>query len=90
MEALLDFSKPFDPSLLDQIINVFYTPRHPEVGGGSIGIICFSRRKPVQVLYDFKEKDRAWSFADRIIEQCKDPRSVFYGLIVGMEVEWDA
>lgn len=42
------------------------------------------------MLYDFKEKDRAWSFADRIIEQCKDPRSVFYGLIVGMEVEWDA
>jgi len=56
MEALLDFSKPFDPSLLDQIINVFYTPRHPEVGGGSIGIICFSRRKPVKCCMTLRRK----------------------------------
>ena len=31
MEAILDFSRPFDPSLLDQIIAVFYNPQNPEV-----------------------------------------------------------
>lgn len=33
-------------------------------------------------MYNFKENDRAWQVADTIIEQCKDPRSVFFGLIV--------
>lgn len=31
MEAILDFSRPFDPSLVDQIITVFYNPQNPEV-----------------------------------------------------------
>lgn len=31
MEAILDFSQPFNPSLLDQIISVFYNPQNPEV-----------------------------------------------------------
>ena len=56
MEALLDFSKPFDPSLLDQIINVFYTPRHPEVGGGLIGVISSSKRKPVKCCMTLRRK----------------------------------
>ena len=56
MEALLDFSKPFDPSLLDQIINVFYTPRHPEVGGDSIGIISSSKRKLVKCCMTLRRK----------------------------------
>ena len=38
--------------------------------------------KAGQVLYDLKESDRAWSIADSIIEQCKDSRSIFFGLIV--------
>ena len=35
-----------------------------------------------KVLYQFKEDDRAWTVADSIIENCRDPRSVFFGLIV--------
>ncbi|KNB42717.1 exportin-1 [Blastocystis sp. subtype 4] len=70
MEAILDFSKPFNPALLDEIISVFYSPHHPEQG------------KAGQVLYDLKESDRAWSIADSIIEQCKDSRSIFFGLIL--------
>lgn len=31
MEAILDFSHPFDPSLLDHIVSAFYNPQHPEV-----------------------------------------------------------
>lgn len=31
MEAILDFSQPFNPTLLDQIISVFYNPQNPEV-----------------------------------------------------------
>lgn len=31
MEAILDFSTPFNPSLFDEIVSVFYTSRHPQV-----------------------------------------------------------
>ena len=31
MEAILDFSKPVDPRLVDEVITAFYTPGHPLV-----------------------------------------------------------
>lgn len=34
------------------------------------------------MLYNLKEHDRAWTVADSIIENCRDARSVFFGLIV--------
>lgn len=82
MEAILDFSKPFNPALLDEIISVFYSPHHPEVPFYRYECL-FVARKAGQVLYDLKESDRAWSIADSIIEQCKDSRSIFFGLIGG-------
>lgn len=35
------------------------------------------------MLYALKEDNRSWAAADKIIENCKDPRSIFFGLIVG-------
>ena len=34
------------------------------------------------MLYALKEDNRSWAAADKIIENCKDPRSIFFGLIV--------
>ena len=31
MEAILDFSQPFNPTLLDEIVAAFYNVRDPQV-----------------------------------------------------------
>ena len=68
MEAILDFSKPFNPALLDEIISVFYSPHHPEVPFYRYECLFVARK--------------SGTIADSIIEQCKDSRSIFFGLIV--------
>lgn len=31
MEAILDFTKPLDPALMDEVVSAFYTPGNPQV-----------------------------------------------------------
>ena len=84
MEAILDFSQPFNPGLLDQIISIFYNPQHPEVSLFISGEVIIQQPNASKVLYELKDHDHSWSVADSIIENCADPRSVFFGLIVNI------
>ncbi|KAJ7247343.1 CRM1 C terminal-domain-containing protein [Mycena rebaudengoi] len=68
MEALLDFSTPFDVSLLDKVALTFYT------GGGQ------EQQMAQMVLTQFEEHPESWTCVPEILEKSAFPQAKFIGL----------
>ncbi|KAJ7235497.1 CRM1 C terminal-domain-containing protein [Mycena rebaudengoi] len=68
MEALLDFSTPFDVSLLDKVALTFYT------GGGQ------EQQMAQMVLTQFEEHPESWTCVPEILEKSTFPQAKFIGL----------
>ena len=64
---LLDFSKPFDISLLEQIIAIAYDSNHA------------MRGKANEFLIKIKEHPDMWKRADAILETSREPYTKFFG-----------
>ena len=67
---LLDFSKPFDSSLLDQIVSIAMDGLHPQ------------RPAANEFLVRMKEHPDMWKRADAILETSKQLATKFFGLQV--------
>lgn len=70
MEGILDFSKELDITLLDQVVNTFYT------GSGA------QQKEAQTVLTKFQEHPEAWQRADQILQFSKNSQSKFIGLSI--------
>lgn len=70
MEALLDFSKELDISVLDQVVETFYQ------GSG------LPQKEAQNVLTKFQEHPDAWQRADKILQFSTNPHSKFIGLTI--------
>ncbi|KAJ7125789.1 CRM1 C terminal-domain-containing protein [Mycena crocata] len=68
MEALLDFSQPFDVSLLDRVAMTFYT------GGGQ------EQQMAQLALTQFEEHPESWTRVPEILEKSTFPQAKFIGL----------
>ncbi|KAJ7483576.1 CRM1 C terminal-domain-containing protein [Mycena latifolia] len=68
MEALLDFSRPFDVSLMDKVAMTFYTGRGQE------------QQMAQLVLTQFEEHPESWTRVPEILEKSTFPQSKFIGL----------
>ncbi|KAF7294937.1 Importin N-terminal domain-containing protein [Mycena indigotica] len=68
MEALLDFSRPFDVSLLDRVASSFYT------GSGQ------EQQMAQLALTQFEEHPDSWTRVPEILEKSEFPQSKFIGL----------
>ncbi|KAJ7693168.1 CRM1 C terminal-domain-containing protein [Mycena rosella] len=68
MEVLLDFSRPFDVSLMDRVAMTFYT------GGGQ------EQQTAQLVLTQFEEHPESWTRVPEILEKSTFPQSKFIGL----------
>ena len=64
---LLDFSKPFDITLLEQIVVIAFDAAHP------------MRSKANEFLVKMKEHPDMWKRADAILENAKEPYCKFFG-----------
>jgi hypothetical protein len=71
---LLNFSQPFDCSLLDQIILIAMDSNHPQ------------RAAANEFLVRMKEHPDMWRRADAILEQTKQEATKFFGLQVRSEL----
>ncbi len=67
---LLNFSQPFDCSLLEQIVMIAMDGNHPQ------------RAAANEFLVRMKEHPDMWRRADAILEMSKDPATKFFGLQV--------
>ncbi|KAF8210814.1 CRM1 C terminal-domain-containing protein [Mycena galopus ATCC 62051] len=68
MEALLDFSRPFDVSLMDKVAMTFYT------GVGQ------QQQMAQSALTQFEEHPESWTRVPEILEKSTFPQSKFIGL----------
>ncbi|CAK5283617.1 unnamed protein product [Mycena citricolor] len=68
MEALLDFNRPFDVSLMDKVAMAFYT------GSGR------DRQSAQLVLTQFEENPESWTRVPEILESATFPQSKYIGL----------
>ncbi|KAJ7777019.1 CRM1 C terminal-domain-containing protein [Mycena metata] len=68
MEALLDFSRPFDVSLMDRVAMTFYT------GAGQ------EQQMAQLVLTQFEEHPESWTRVPEILEKSTFPQAKFIGL----------
>ncbi|KAJ7467814.1 CRM1 C terminal-domain-containing protein [Mycena galericulata] len=68
METLLDFSRPFDVSLMDKVAMTFYT------GGGQ------EQQMAQMVLTQFEEHPESWTRVPEILEKSTFPQAKFIGL----------
>ncbi|KAJ7632457.1 CRM1 C terminal-domain-containing protein [Roridomyces roridus] len=68
MEALLDFSREFDVSLMDKVAMAFYRSAGPE------------RQMAQQVLTQFQEHPDAWTRVPDILEKSSFPQAKYIGL----------
>ncbi|VDC00641.1 unnamed protein product [Peniophora sp. CBMAI 1063] len=71
MEALLDFTREFDPQLLDQVVQALYTG-----AGGK------DQQLAQQVLTQFQDSPDAWTRVPDIMERCTFPQTKFIGLAI--------
>ncbi|KAI0035982.1 putative CRM1-nuclear export factor, exportin [Vararia minispora EC-137] len=71
MEALLDFTKDFDPQLLDQVVSALYS------GSGNK-----EQQLAQQVLTQFQDSQDAWTRVPDIMERCTYPQTKFIGLAI--------
>lgn len=67
---LLDFSKEFDITLLDQIVDIAFNSSHPR------------RAAANEFLVQIKDHPDMWKRADAILETSKNPATRFFGLQV--------
>ena len=70
MEAVLDFSKELDITLLDSVVDTFYR------GSGN------EQKQAQQILTKFQEHPDAWQRADQILQFSKNPQAKFIGLSI--------
>ncbi|KAK8802110.1 hypothetical protein WA158_006505 [Blastocystis sp. Blastoise] len=68
MEALLDFSLPFNSQLFDSAISAFYNVKDPNNAAAS------------KFVHEFREKEGVWKIVFDIVEKCQNKYSIFYGL----------
>lgn len=64
---LLDFSKPLDIALLEQVVAIAFDSNHA------------MRGKANEFLVKMKEHPEMWKRADAIIETAKEPYTKFFG-----------
>jgi hypothetical protein len=64
---LLDFSKPFDITLLEQIVAIAFEANHP------------MQSKACEFLVKIKEHPDMWKRADAILETAKDQSTKYFG-----------
>jgi exportin-1 len=67
---LLDFSKEFDITLLNQIVEIAFNPAHPQ------------RAAANEFLVQIKDHPDMWKRADAILETSNNPATRFFGLQV--------
>jgi exportin-1 len=69
-QQLMDFSKPFDVNVLDQVVEAMFNPSNPQ--------------RPVanRVLMALQEHQDMWTRVDAILEQAQNPNTRFFGLQV--------
>ncbi|SMN22355.1 similar to Saccharomyces cerevisiae YGR218W CRM1 Major karyopherin, involved in export of proteins, RNAs, and ribosomal subunits from the nucleus [Maudiozyma saulgeensis] len=70
MDALLDFSKELDITLLDSVADTFYR------GSGN------EQKQAQEILTKFQEHPDAWQRADQILQFSKNPQAKFIGLSI--------
>ena len=64
---LLDFSKPLDITLLEQVVTIAFDASHP------------MRAKANEFLVKMKEHPEMWKRADAILETSKEPYTKYFG-----------
>lgn len=69
-QKLLDFSHPFDVSLLDQVVTCMNDPKSPH------------QRIANQIMVALQEHQDSWTRASDILEQSKSPQTKYFGLQV--------
>ncbi|KAL0590230.1 hypothetical protein ABG067_001475 [Albugo candida] len=67
-QKLLDFSHPFDVSLLDQVVTCMNDPKSPH------------QRIANQIMVALQEHQDSWTRASDILEQSKSPQTKYFGL----------
>jgi exportin-1 len=69
-QQLMDFTKPFDVNVLDQVVEAMFNPSNPQ--------------RPVanRVLMALQEHQDMWTRVDAILEQAQNPNTRFFGLQV--------
>lgn len=67
---LLDFSQPFDVSLLDQVVNAMNDPSNSQRGVAN------------QIMVALQEHKESWHKVCDILEQSSNPHTKFFGLQV--------
>jgi exportin-1 len=80
-EQLLDFSKPFDVNLLDQIVLATYDPHNP------------NQAQANTVLMALQEHRDMWTRSVEILEKAQQPQTKFFGLQVlenVIQTQWNA
>ncbi|KAI9294610.1 exportin-1 [Neoconidiobolus thromboides FSU 785] len=70
IEALFDFNSPFNPNLLDEIVNKAYTGRGIE------------QKNCMEALNRYQHHPEAWNLVDQILERCQLPQTKFIGLAI--------
>jgi len=68
MEALLDFSRPFDVALLETTVRTLYDSKNPQ------------QPHAHSVIVALRESVQAWSFVDKILRESQDVQTRFVAL----------
>jgi hypothetical protein len=66
-ETLLDFAQPFDVTVLDAVVNAFYSP------GGNPQL----RAEAEQIMKQMQEHEHSWTRVDGILEHSKSANTKF-------------
>lgn len=69
-ETLLDFAQPFDVTVLDAVVNAFYSP------GGNPQL----RAEAEQIMKQMQEHEHSWTRVDGILEHSKSANTKFFAL----------
>ena len=81
IRGILDFTKPVDVALFDQVINLGLG------GGGNLQHVA------LQALKEFKENSEAWRHADKILRESKEDKARYIALVTlddTIRISWNA
>lgn len=70
MDALLDFSRPFDVRLFERTVNTFYAPSNPEHAHAH------------KIIVALRENVQAWRHVKQILDESSDPQAKFIALSI--------
>ena len=81
MEALLDFSRPFDVPLFESTVGALYDAKHPH------------HLHAHTVVVALRESVQAWTFVDKILRESQDVQTRFVALQIledAIKFRWKA